>query len=270
MPIKMIAMDLDGTLLDSEKNIAPADLEAVKKAVAAGYEVTLATGRMFRSALPYAKELTIKNPLIVYNGAWIKDPVTGDELGEWSVPVDAAQAVIDECMERGFYIQAYIDDTLWVYQDCEEARFYSHFSRVPYEIKGELMHHLPKGPHKLLVIAKETGELRKILETKFAGRVKIMSSSSGFLEITAPEASKWKAVQCLAAKKGIRAEEIMCVGDSENDLEMIQNCGFGVAMGNAKDFVLKAARVVTAPNSRQGISVILNSILTQQIEVPEE
>ncbi len=270
MSIKMIAMDLDGTLLDREKNIAPADREAVRKAVAAGFYVTLATGRMFRSALPYAQELGITAPLVVYNGAWIKDPVSGEVYGEWSVPAAAAQDVVDECMRLGFYIQAYIDDCLWTYRDCEEVRFYSRFSRVPYLVKGETMHHLPKGPHKLLVIAKETEGLRRHLEEKFAGRIKIMASSSGFLEITAPGTSKWKALETLADRKGITADEIMCIGDSENDLEMVSSCGFGVAMGNAKDFLIKAARVVTAPNTRQGVSIILNSLLTQQIEVPLE
>ena len=69
MSLKMIAMDLDGTLLDEEKNIAPEDAAAVKDAVAAGYYVTLATGRMYRSALPYAQELRLTHPLVVYNGA---------------------------------------------------------------------------------------------------------------------------------------------------------------------------------------------------------
>lgn len=74
MSLKMIAMDLDGTLLDEEKNIAPEDAAAVKDAVAAGYYVTLATGRMYRSALPYAQELRLTHPLVVYNGALIRDP----------------------------------------------------------------------------------------------------------------------------------------------------------------------------------------------------
>lgn len=74
MKLKMIALDLDDTLLNPEKNIAPSDAQAVRNAIAAGYYVTLATGRMYRSALPYANELGIINPLVVYNGALLRDP----------------------------------------------------------------------------------------------------------------------------------------------------------------------------------------------------
>ena len=123
MSLKMIAMDLDGTLLDEEKNIAPEDAAAVKDAVAAGYYVTLATGRMYRSALPYAQELGLPHPLVVYNGALIRDPGTGENLGQWPLPLDVAQSVLDDLLGRGIYVQAYVDDTLWAPRDCEEVRF---------------------------------------------------------------------------------------------------------------------------------------------------
>lgn len=268
MSLKMIAMDLDGTLLDEEKNIAPEDAAAVKDAVAAGYFVTLATGRMYRSALPYARELGITRPLVVYNGALIRDPRIGDTLGAWPLPLEVAQPLLDDCLGRGIYIQAYVDDHLWVPRDCEEARFYSHFSRVPYEVKTEEIHHLSQAPHKLLVISDQVKTLRPELEEKYAGKIKIVSSSKGFLEVTAPATNKWHALQALAAREGIKGEEILCVGDSDNDLDMITHAGLGVAMGNASDPVRQAARVVTAPNTRNGVARILRTVMTEQVEVP--
>lgn len=270
MSIKCIALDLDDTLLDKNKDIAPEDAAAVKKAIAAGYYVTLATGRMYRSALPYAKELGMTHPLVVYNGAWIKDPLSGEVLGAWPLPLDVAQPLLDDCLGRGIYIQAYVNDTLWTAKDCEEVRFYSKFSQVPYEVKGEAIHQLPVAPHKLLVISQQVKELREELEQKYAGRIKIVSSSKGFLEITAPGTNKWHALEVLAQREGFKPEEIMCVGDSDNDLDMITHAGLGVAMGNAKDSVCRAAKVVTAPNERHGVAVILNSILTEQVQVPVE
>lgn len=266
----MIAMDLDGTLLDPEKNIAPADARAVKEAIRAGYYVTLATGRMYRSARPYAEALGITHPLVVYNGALIKNPVTGEELGHWPLPLETAQLIVDECLAAGIYIQAYVNDCLWTYRDCEEVRFYAKISRVPYEVKGEAMHRLPVSPHKLLVITKEAASLRQELSRKYAGRIKIVSSSSEFLEITAPSTNKWRALEILAEREGIAPAEMLCIGDSDNDYEMVAFSGMGVAMGNARDRLMKAARVVTAPNTRQGVSLVLNSIMTQQVEVPEE
>lgn len=270
MSIKCIALDLDDTLLDKNKDIAPEDAAAVKKAIAAGYYVTLATGRMYRSALPYAKELGLTHPLVVYNGAWLKDPQSGEVLGAWPLPLEVAQPLLDDCLGRGIYIQAYVNDTLWTARDCDEVRFYSKFSRVPYEVKGEAIHQLPVAPHKLLIISPQVKELRAELEQKYAGKIKIVSSSKGFLEITAPGTNKWHALQVLAQREGFKDEEIMCVGDSDNDLDMITHAGLGVAMGNAKDSVCRAAKVVTAPNERHGVAVILNSILTEQVQVPAE
>jgi len=269
MTIRMIAMDLDGTLLNKDKDIVPKDLEAVKRAIAAGYYVTLATGRMFRSALPYAKELGITHPLVVYNGALIRDPATGEDLGHWPVPLDVAQPLLDDCLARGIYIQAYINDTLWTLKDCEQVRYYSGFARVPYEVKGEEIHHLPSAPHKLLIMTEETDSLAAELTEKYAGRIRIVSSSREFLEITAPATNKWRAVQTLAAAVGIRDEEIMCMGDSGNDVDMVARAGIGVAMGNASDAVIKAAKVVTATNENNGVAMMLDAIMTKQVDVPE-
>ncbi len=269
MSVKMIAMDMDGTLLNGEKNIAPEDRAAVKKAIAAGFYVTLATGRMYRSALPYAKELGITHPLVTYNGALIKDPVNGKELGRFPLAKDIAQQVIALCREFGVYVQAYVQDTLWCYEDCEEVRYYAKLSRVPYEIKGEDMLHLPEDPHKLLVMTDQVPEWRTKLLAAFSEKVKIVSSAKGFLEITAPGTNKWRALQQLARMENIKDEEILCMGDSDNDLEMIQHCGLGVAMGNADTAVREASKVVTATNENHGLSLLLNQILTKQIQVPE-
>lgn len=269
MTIRMIAMDLDGTLLDEHKNIGEKDKAAVKRAIAAGYYVTLATGRMYRSALPYAQELGIIHPLIVYNGALLKDPVTGEELGNWPVPLAIAQPMLDDCLSRGIYIHAYINDTLWTLKDCKQVRYYSSFARVPFEVRGEELHHLPQPPHKLLIMTDDTESLRAELGAKYAGRIKIVSSSKGFLEITAPATNKWHAIQVLAAKEGIKEEEILCMGDSDNDLDMVAHAGIGVAMGNASDGVIKAAKVVTATNEKNGVAMMIDTILTKQVAVPE-
>ena len=273
MKLKMIALDLDDTLLNPEKNIAPSDAQAVRNAIAAGYYVTLATGRMYRSALPYANELGIINPLVVYNGALLRDPLSHKDLGAWPLPREIAQPVIDDCLSRGIYIQAYVNDTLWTKADCEEVQYYSKFARVPYEVKGEEIHHLPEDPHKLLIVAREPGQtdlLRQELTEKYAGKIKIVSSSKGFLEITAPATNKWNALRTLAQKEGIKDQEILCIGDSDNDLEMIKHCGIGCAMGNASDAVREAATGITGPNTRQGVSWIIRAVMTKQLDVPEE
>ena len=185
------------------------------------------------------------------------------------MPLDVAQPLLDACLSRGIYIQAYIDDTLWTLKDCEQVRYYAHFARVPFEVKGEAMHQLPSAPHKLLAMVEETSNLGAELMEKYAGRIRIVSSSKGFLEITAPATNKWRALEVLAAKEGIKADEILCMGDSGNDLDMVAHAGIGVAMGNATDEVIKAAKVVTASNEHHGVALMLDAILTKQLAVPE-
>lgn len=135
-------------------------------------------------------------------------------------------------------------------------------------MKTEEIHHLSQAPHKLLVLSDQVKTLRPELEEKYAGKIKIVSSSKGFLEVTAPATNKWHALQALAAREGIKGEEILCVGDSDNDLDMITHAGLGVAMGNASDPVRQAARVVTSPNTRNGVARILRTVMTEQVEVP--
>ena len=106
--LKMIAMDLDGTLLDEEKNISQKDREAVREAIDRGYLVTLATGRMYRSALSYAQELGIKLPLVTYNGALVKDPSTGKTLAHWPLALETAKCIVGELLDQDIYVQAYV------------------------------------------------------------------------------------------------------------------------------------------------------------------
>ena len=142
--LKMIAMDLDGTLLDEEKNISQKDREAVREAIDRGYLVTLATGRMYRSALSYAQELGIKLPLVTYNGALVKDPSTGKTLAHWPLALKRQNAC-RELLDQDIYVQAYVNDTLLVPADCAKAQYYAKFSRVPFEVAGAGLRQFGRG-----------------------------------------------------------------------------------------------------------------------------
>lgn len=144
--LKMIAMDLDGTLLDEEKNISQKDREAVREAIDRGYLVTLATGRMYRSALSYAQELGIKLPLVTYNGALVKDPSTGKTLAHWPLALETAKCIVGELLDQDIYVQAYVNDTLLVPADCAKAQYYAKFSRVPFEVGGAGRASWPRRP----------------------------------------------------------------------------------------------------------------------------
>ena len=110
----------------------------------------------------------------------------------------------------------------------------------------------------------------KAFAEKFAGKIVVTSSRDNFLELMEPGVNKWEAVKAVAESYKIKPEEIMCIGDSNNDLAMIKNAGVGVAVGNAKDSVKEHAKIVTASNNDDGVAMVVEAILTQQVDVPEE
>ena len=271
MSIKLIACDMDGTLLNSAGKISEESIKSVLAATKAGIKVTIATGRMFSSVQKYAKELELDIPLIVYNGALIKEALSGEELGAWPVEVNIANQVTAFCEAKNIYVQAYINDSLWVKEDCEFARLYAGFAGVDFQVHGHELLNLPSAPHKLLVMTQE-GQCDKVqaeLEACFGKMVHITNSQKDFLEIIAPNTSKWNAIASMGQKLGIRSEEIMCIGDSNNDAEMIANAGIGVAMGNANDNIKNLAKIITGTNDNDGVARTINSILTEQVCVSD-
>jgi len=114
-------------------------------------------------------------------------------------------------------------------------------------------------PYKLLAMTKpeEFQEVWQDIQQKFAGKVTVTSSRDNFLELMEPGVNKWEAVKAVAESYGIRPEEIMCIGDSNNDLCMIENAGIGVAVANAKPAVQASAKVVTSSNDEDGVAEVI-------------
>jgi len=272
LSIKLIACDMDGTLLNGERKISAANAKAICNALKEGIKVTIATGRMFASVQHYATELGLDIPLVVYNGALVKEALSGKEVGAWPVPIYVANKVAAFCRDSNIYVHAYIDDKLWVREDSEFARYYADFAGVKFEVHGEELFHMPKAPHKLLVMTKD-GQCEKVhveLESVFKDLVHVTSSQKNFLEIIDPDTSKWNAIKRIGEKWGIKQEEIMCIGDSNNDAEMVANAGIGVAMGNANDRIKNLAKIITGTNDNDGVAMIINSVITEQVEVSED
>ena len=123
MNIQLFVTDLDGTLLPTGRDVPAKNIEAVKRAVAAGVTVTIATGRMYRAALPVAQALGVDVPIITYNGALIKS-VSGEVYDENYVPADVVCDVVDFCREHAWHVQTYSDDELYFVEHDEKAKNY--------------------------------------------------------------------------------------------------------------------------------------------------
>jgi len=263
---KLVALDLDDTLLGKDLKVTESTRQVLSEIMAGGVHVTLATGRMFRSTLPFAGELNINAPLITYQGALVKHSGTGEVLFHRPVPLELALDIIRRVEKYGYHINIYLDDFLYVARDTEEGRRYANVSRIPLEVVGDLEQFLisrREDPTKVLVVSREPllDELAAELKPVYGDNLHITKSKPHFLEFSHPSATKGHALKAVADYYGIPREKVMAVGDSYNDLEMIDWAGLGVVMGNAREEIRARADYVTLSNEEEGVGHALRKFI---------
>lgn len=259
MTVKLLALDLDGTLFGDDLCISDRTRAAIRAALERGVIVTIATGRMFTSARKIAAGLGIEAPLICYQGALIRHSRTADTLYHKTVPASLAHEIIMETGRRGLHLNAYMDDMLYVARITPEARFYSQINMdLKVEEVGDLSHWLDTRPGEELtkmVIVTDPDETDSVLAdftATYAGRLQITKSHPRFTEFTNVECSKGIALSFLAASLGIERQQVMAIGDGHNDLDMIRWAGYGIAMPTAPRAVLDIAHTVCLPIAEDG------------------
>lgn len=266
MPIRLVAIDLDDTLLDRRTSVSPRAVAAIRQAVAQGVTVTVATGRMYASALPYARQLGLDVPLITYNGALVKASLSGEVLYHRTIERDLAVAIMELFRSRNWYIQSYVDDVLYVKEVNDQTRAYEETVKMKAVSMGESFYTKALPPTKLLALARpeEIQERYQTVRRHFGDRLYVALSKPTYLEMTHPAVNKGVALSYLAQKLGIDRREVMAIGDSQNDLDMIEFAGWGVAMGNATDLVKSKADAVTAANDADGVAEAIERYILEQ------
>lgn len=244
--IKMVATDIDGTILNWDFEFSPEVIECIKKLTNSGIKVVLVTGRMHRAALKLAQKLELETPIVSYQGGLIKEQ-SGKTLYEKTMDVNRAKEVIKWAKENNVHINLYMDDVLYVENDNIAVKRYTGERYIPYEVCDfdglEI-----KNVNKILAIdfddaEKVTGWVN-YLKQKMP-ELYIVKSTPYFCEISNPEAKKSCAVEFLSNYYGIKKEEILTIGDQNNDIELLKAGGVAVAMGNATDELKKHADFVT-------------------------
>ena len=268
MDIKLIACDMDGTLLNSKREISERTKKAVAKCMEAGKIFIIATGRMYIAAKPYAERLGSDEPIVTYNGGLIRGSKSGKIFLEQPIKLETAQEFLDYIKENGNYAQYYTGDELLIKEHNKYSFMYGEMQGIHDCIiaKGEEFFTAKERPYKILM-SMEPEDLPETMEKfrkRFAGKLDVTSSHPMFLELLEPGVNKWQAICKLAEKLGIAKSEIMCLGDSDNDYEMVANAGIGVAMANATEKVKSGAKIITASNDDDGVAIVLESILTPQ------
>ncbi|MDD3654543.1 MAG: Cof-type HAD-IIB family hydrolase [Desulfotomaculaceae bacterium] len=252
---KLIAADLDDTLLNDDLQLTDRVRKAIKAVRATGVHFTISTGRMFRSAVPYARYLGLDLPLITYQGALVKNALSGEVLFYRPLPLVYAREIINRVRELGYHINAYLDDRLLMEQDTPGGRQYMQFSGVQAEIVGDLLEILYSDPTKVLVIADETllDQLSAEFAPHYRNKIHISKSKPNYLEFSHLQATKGYALAMLATHYGVKRDEVIAIGDSYNDVEMLDYAGLGVVVGNAREEIKKRADYVSKGANGDGV-----------------
>ncbi|MEA1960891.1 MAG: Cof-type HAD-IIB family hydrolase [Bacillota bacterium] len=258
MSIRLIALDLDDTLLNSKHQIAPPCVSAIQEARKKGVLVTLATGRMFRSAVGFAHELEIDLPLITYQGALVKHSLSEKTIYYKPLPTELSRELMYFLKEIGVYYHSYFDDQLYVEAFTEDNEKYASITGVE-RIKVDSLVDLLESRPALEILAvvpqkKQLSHLVDELSYRYGEHLNISRFKKRYLEILNKEATKLHALQVICRQYGIHQSEVMAVGDNYNDISMIEWAGLGVAMGNAYPEVKKIANYVTRSNDEQGVA----------------
>jgi Cof subfamily protein (haloacid dehalogenase superfamily) len=264
--IKMIVIDIDGTLLSPEGSITARSLEAVQAAQQGGIAITLATARRYSNTAPIANELGLNTPLILYDGAIIIQHPHKAILHKRLLSTNVGQQAVDVLIrhniqpvvhpfkdtEEEIWTGPYAYDNPWV--DTYFASFRLQVHRMPFET-------LCTGhPDPIRVVAFASEEVIHSLLPEVAALecswtiTRRGNYGSAELAIMNPSCSKASGVIELARYLNIPLEQIMAIGDNNNDIEMLRTVGWGVAMGQASEAVKTAAQAITASNQEDGVA----------------
>lgn len=277
MRYKLVALDIDGTLLNSESALSERMRSAVRAAHDAGLIVTLATGRRYVTTRHFVRELNLREALILQTGALIVDPHTGQPLHENPLPPGAAEEALRIIVSQGLqpiiYQDAVHEQHLYTGPQEHDSRGASAYfagnpdtvRRLPHE---QLLHAEGVGgaPLELAVIDDLPPLERAVPLLQLAGCRTIISYSgnldSYFMEVFGATCSKGEALARLAGWRGLTLADTVAVGDNYNDVEMLAMAGLGVAMGNAVDEVRAHARASTLTNDEDGAALVIEQILS--------
>ncbi|MGW8956734.1 Cof-type HAD-IIB family hydrolase [Paenibacillus sp. NPDC055715] len=252
---KLIAIDIDDTLINDQKEVTPATQLALEAAVAKGVVVTLATGRAYASAKQLARQTGLNVPIITYQGALIKNLLDENVLYERYVPLVAARRLHEFCVERNLHLQTYIDDKLYTREDNQKIKDYTELNNTEYFVEPVFSKVVALPTPKMLIIDepevldKLIPELRQLLGSE----VHITKSKPHFLEIMHHEGTKGHALTFLANHYGCDLSETIAIGDSWNDHEMLECAGLGIAMENAIPDLKRLADYITSSNNEDGV-----------------
>ncbi|MEH2258956.1 Cof-type HAD-IIB family hydrolase [Nostoc sp.] len=268
--IKLLVLDIDGTIAGHSNTISKPVKQAIIAAQARGIQVAIATGRMYCSALRFHQDISSTLPLMAYQGAWIQDPITQKIHRHWVVSREIAHQLLDYFeqpeLRSLLSVHFYINDQLYVRELTRETKIYAERSGIIAIPVGDLRQALTNEPTKILALSDDIDVIDKLLgnlrRQYTPAELYMTTSVATFFEATNASVNKGTAVRYLAEELlGLQLANVMAIGDNFNDVEMLEYVGLGVAMGNAPAGVQSIAKWVAPSVEEDGAAVAIEKFL---------
>jgi Cof subfamily protein (haloacid dehalogenase superfamily) len=260
--IQLIAIDIDGTLLNSAGEVDPRNREAIQRAVSQGVRIVLATGRMRRGVVRFSEEIGLRDYAISLNGARVFDP-EGVAIMHHALPDDVFRLVRDYARKHSVHLSAYANDELLVSGDSEWGREYVRRLRAGPPPRPDLSV-TPEGLSKVLLVD-DPARIplhRAALEPEAAARGgRVTESSPDYLEFLAEGVSKGTALQWLCNRLGISQSATAAIGDFQNDVEMVRWAGLGGAVADAHPDLAAVADITVSSHDDAGVAEFIEIAL---------
>lgn len=276
LPIRLIALDIDGTLVGDDLVLRDRTRAAVRSAVERGVAVSLATGRMASSAVVFAEDLRIRDPIVAFQGALIREmpgpgararggavrPV-GPIIAHTPLPAEVAREAIRWSRAHGLEPHVNHLERFILPADDPRADDYSSFLGARATFVPDLEAAVRRPVTKVISVGapRVPPELLALGRSAFAGRAEVTLSHPRFLEFVAPGVSKGRALARLARRRGVPLAQALAIGDQWNDAEMILAAGHGAAMPSAPAEVRRTARYVAPPLDDEGAARLLEDLV---------
>ena len=254
---KLVAFDVDGTLVGRSLKISPRVREAIGRMQQAGIAGCLVTGRMYRATLPFARELGFDAPIVCYQGAAVIDPQSDEVIHHLVLENDAVRDLIAATETDGMHLQLYRNDEYY----CESRnRFSDYYASLamhePVVVPSLREAFAYSGATKAVVVADapDAAAYAEKMSKLFGNRAYVTRSLPEFVEILNPAVDKGDALKVVARRMGAEMEDVAAIGDSWNDAPLLRAAGFGIAMGSAPDELRAVARAVVADVANDGVA----------------
>ncbi|HZS06962.1 MAG TPA: Cof-type HAD-IIB family hydrolase [Blastocatellia bacterium] len=277
MPVRLLALDIDGTLLNSRGEMTPRVRASLEAARERGVRIALVTGRRFRSARPIAQELNCAVPLISHNGALTKNVTTLETIGYHPLDADMTREIIRIGRACGVDMICCDDpDDLGVMvlegvsPDNRALHHYLDKYRDSVVEVADLLEYVDHDPIQIMFsgCCDPMDEFAAHLQAAMDGGIQLFKTRYRRADLTildalSTAASKGAGVEAIARAHGIAREEVMAVGDNHNDLTMLSFAGIGVVMGNAEEELKQAGFALTASNEEDGVAEAIERFILQ-------